>query len=271
MNTLVEAPLLGSDVEFFLRNTKTGEIVSAEGLVKGTKKEPFRFVPHEPHFATQLDNVLAEGNIPPAHSALLFCHNINKLRRYIDQTMPDNIATVALAAARLDRKYLETDHAKLFGCDPSLDCWTGQQVYPKPLDPYMRSAGFHLHVGYKNPSEKTNVLLARAMDLFLGVTSVLIEPENERRAVGYGQAGNFRHQPHGMEYRTLSSYFAGSRALIMWAFEQTRLAVQLVNSGRAVDLEKLQDEIVSTINGERRAQALRIACQFHLELPGGRV
>jgi len=56
---------------------------------------------------------------------------------------------------------------------------------------------FHVHIGYENPNDDTNRELAKAMDLFLGVPSILMEPNNERRAVGYGQAGNYRNQKHG--------------------------------------------------------------------------
>ena len=62
-------PLVGSDVEFFLQDRTTGEVVSAEGLVKGTKEEPFFFDPENSFFATSLDNVAYEGNIPPAKTA----------------------------------------------------------------------------------------------------------------------------------------------------------------------------------------------------------
>ena len=35
--------MIGGDHELFLRNKKTGEVITAEGIVKGTKEEPFNF------------------------------------------------------------------------------------------------------------------------------------------------------------------------------------------------------------------------------------
>ena len=36
---------VGADVEVFLKNKQTGEFVSAEGHIKGTKEKPFIFDP----------------------------------------------------------------------------------------------------------------------------------------------------------------------------------------------------------------------------------
>jgi len=57
--------MIGSDVEFFLKEKESNEIISAEGIVKGTKTEPYKFDENNPYYATSLDNVMAEGNIPP--------------------------------------------------------------------------------------------------------------------------------------------------------------------------------------------------------------
>lgn len=107
---------VGSDVEFFLRNKETKEIVSAEGIVKGTKYEPFHF-DENPYYATSLDNVLAEGNIPPCNTPYEFYCAVEKLRKYIDSTISQDLETIALPAARLDEKYLQTENAKLYGRD----------------------------------------------------------------------------------------------------------------------------------------------------------
>ncbi len=258
--------MVGSDVEFFLQEIASNEIVSAEGIIKGTKKEPFKFDKDNDFYATSLDNVMAEGNIAPAVTPYEFWKNVEKLRAYIDSTIPNTLKTVAIPAARLDPKYLQTENAQVFGCDPSLNCWTGEEVRPEPSGDNLRSAGFHIHVGYDEPSAETNQELARAMDLFLGVPSILIEPKNERKAVGYGLSGNYRHQKHGMEYRSLSSYFSSEQKLIEWCFRNTAKAVQFVNDDRVKEIADVGDLIQRIINKEDAGAAEHFCKEFAIEL-----
>lgn len=262
---LVNEPTFGSDVEFFLENKETHEIVSAEGIVKGTKYEPFHFDENK-YYATSLDNVLAEGNIPPCNTAHEFYLAVEKLRTYIDSTLPAELKTVALPAARLDQKWLQTENAKLYGCDPSLNCWENDEVRPEPNGDNVRSAGFHIHIGYDNPTMETNILLGQACDLFLGIPAVLIEPANERKQVGYGHAGNMRHQPHGFEYRVLSSHFSSQQSLVEWCFNQAKKVVDFVNEGKSELLVGRGKEIQEIINTENKEKAKALVEEFELEL-----
>lgn len=256
--------LIGSDVEFFLMDKTSRQIVSAEGLIKGTKRSPHKFDKDNSFYATSLDNVMAEGNIPPAKTPLEFYQNVEKLRKYIDSMIPQNLETVAIPAARLDFEYLMTENAQIFGCDPSSNCWTGESVRPQPSGDNLRSAGFHIHVGYDGPRKKTNQLIARAMDLFIGVPSILMEPENERKKVGYGCAGNYRDQKHGMEYRTTSSYFASEQRLIEWCFQNTEHAINFVNEGGVEEISELGEAIQATINSEDKGLAQRFVNRFNI-------
>ena len=223
---------IGSDCEWFLENIITGEIVSAENIIKGTKKDPYRFDPENKYYATSLDCVLSEGNIPPTKTPLEFYLALEKLRNYIDSNLPEELITVAIPSARLKDKYLQTETARTFGCEASFNCWTDEEVKPEATGDNLRSAGLHIHVGYKDSTEETNKEIIKAMELFLGVPSVLLEPKNERRKVGYGQAGNYRHQPYGgVEYRSLSSHFSSGKDLIQWCFRNTEKAIEFVNTG----------------------------------------
>lgn len=110
---------IGSDFEVFLRDKNTNEIISAEGIIQGTKKEPYNFDENDSYACTSLDNVLAEANIRPATTAAEFFHGINKALSYINNYIPNHLETIALPAARLDEKWLQTENAKLFGCSYS--------------------------------------------------------------------------------------------------------------------------------------------------------
>ena len=132
----------GADIEYFLQNKTTNEIISAEGLIQGTKDEPFSFDAENKWYATSLDNVMAEGCIPPAESPYEMWKSIEKLRKYIDSVVESkNLKTVALPSARLDYSQLMTPHSQQFGCAPSLNCWTGEEVYPQPKGDNCRASG----------------------------------------------------------------------------------------------------------------------------------
>lgn len=263
---MIENVTIGSDVEYFLFDNKNNEFISAEGLVKGEKSDPFKFDPSDPFFATQLDCVLAEGNIPPVQSVEDFFRHLTKLEKYIQGTLPPNIVTRATGSARIAEKYLQTKTAQEFGCDPSFSCWTDKEIIVKGDGSNLRSAGFHIHVGYSDPSIEDNVGLGRIMDLYLGVPSVFLEPPNERRKVGYGESGNCRHQPHGLEYRSLSSHFASSEKLIKWTYSQTLEAIKAYNNGMLPLVAAAGDRIQEAINKEHRPIVKELIEEFGIKL-----
>lgn len=120
------------------------------------------------------------------------------------------------------------------GCDPDYDAYTGDIKTPAPYATNMRYAGGHIHFGVNtqkrpqigwfrdaqpydtSPIGEEDELVAlyspfiKLLDLWVGVPAVAmlgaIEQSKEaNRRQYYGQAGSFRVQPHGVEYRTLSS------------------------------------------------------------------
>ena len=265
----IENVTIGTDVEFFVADD-TGEIVSAEGFIRGSKDNPYKFVEDNPYFATQLDNVLAEGNIPPCTNRDEWHDNILFLRNAIQQQLPKGYRTVACASAELHERFL-TFQAQRFGCDPSYNVWTGKVIPVSPTKRFIRSAGFHVHVGYTNPTKPKNVLIAKFLDLHLGVASVLLEPESLRQSLGYGAAGNFRHQKHGVEYRVLSSYFASTPALVRWTYDTAVSAVGRLNYARRVDnvaaYLNFGEQAQNVINTRNTREARNLATTFNVALP----
>ena len=131
----------GADQEYMLQDKITGEIVSAEGLIRGTKEVPFKFDPKDPWFMTSLDCVCAEGNIPPTQSPFEFWKNIEKLRNYIDSVVPSNLKAVELPSARLADKWLQSEVARTFGCSASLSCYHDEEIHPENKGDNLRVAG----------------------------------------------------------------------------------------------------------------------------------
>lgn len=223
---------IGADIEYFLQDKQSKEIITAEGIIQGTKYEPFCFDQNNKFFATSLDNVLAEHCIPPVDltNKQGFIENILKSQHYIE-SLNENICLAIQPSARLLDKYLQSETAKTFGCEPDYNCWNGGDANPRPTSAVsnLRTAGFHVHFGYEKPGYDENIEFAKRFDLFVTLPALLIEPENERRLL-YGKAGSFRNKPYGLEVRTLSSYFASSPELIGWVFEQSKVVVENINN-----------------------------------------
>lgn len=266
MNKLIDNWTIGSDIEVFVQNRKTKEVISAEQYIKGTKYEPFNFDPLNKYFAISLDNVLAEFCIPPSKTAEEFLSFIDKSRGYIDSILPKRLCTVALPAAKLAYKWLQTPIAQLFGCEPDINVWLRQvNEPPAATESNLRSAGFHIHIGYDNPQDEVNEKLIKAMDLFVGVPSVLQEPDNDRKKL-YGKAGSFRVKDYGAEYRVPSNYLLQDKKLTKWVFGATVRAIGFVNDGRADELDTSGDLIQAAINESDKIKAQNLINQFEIEL-----
>ncbi len=263
---LIKDFLIGGDHEVFLRDKDTKEIVSAEGIIRGTKHDPYNFDESDRFACTSLDNVLAEYNIAPARNAVEYYNAIEKALNYIRKHIPENLEPFAFPAARLADKYLQTENAILFGCEPDYNAWTNM-VNPRPqaTDSNLRSAGYHITIGYDNPMEMVSLMLIKAMDLTIGVPSVLQEPDNERKQL-YGKAGAFRHTPFGVEYRSTSNYILQDKKLIDWAFNATVDAIGIVNDGKMQDVDEESEMIISAINDKDADKAKYLIDKFQIKL-----
>lgn len=115
MSILVKNVTIGADIETFLFDSELGEIISAEGIIKGTKKKPYRFDKKNKHFATSLDNVMAEFNIPPCTSGKEMHNNIKKCIEYIESITSDTVTCLVTPSAEINPIYLRTKNAQTFG------------------------------------------------------------------------------------------------------------------------------------------------------------
>lgn len=252
---------IGADIEVFLQNKETKEITSAEGIIKGTKEMPFLFKEGDPFFATSLDNVMAEFCIPPASNKQEFYNYIQEAIKYIQNTVADKNLTVKISPAeRIAEKYLQTENALLFGCEPDMNAWLFGMPNPKPSAiTNLRSCGGHIHIGYENPNDFLSMEIVRAMDIHIGLPSVIMEPDNERKTL-YGKAGAFRWKAYGAEYRTVSNYYISSPQLINWAYENTHQAIDFVN--RSVEINEKEAEAVQLAINTADKQLASTLCSY---------
>lgn len=274
---LISNPTIGADIEMFLMDKVSKEIVSAEGYIRGTKNEPFNFDKSNKYFAISLDNVTSEFCIPPATTNVDWLANIKKSVDYINSIIPTNLMCVAQPAAILDEKYLQTENAKLFGCEPDFNAWLKMpNEKPSAENQNLRSCGGHIHVGFTQLPDseleamgldiwRVDEMIVKTMDLYIGVPSVLQEPDNERKNL-YGKAGAFRWKDYGVEYRTVSNYYLQSDNLTKWAFDNTIKATEFVNDRRMDELEAVGDAIQHCINHADKTMAGNLIRQFEIPL-----
>jgi len=225
--------LLGCDPEVFVRNS--GVPVSAHKLIPGTKVAPYKVKDG----AVQVDGHALEFNIHPADSEASFLYNIQQVMQRLQDMLPPNHGIDIVPSMRFDWEYLKSlpAEANELGCDPDYNAYTGE-INPRPDGATnLRTAAGHIHIGWTKDAEKDDPAhvekcrtLVRQLDFFLGIPSVILDQDKERRTL-YGCAGAYRIKPYGVEYRVLSNFWLKSPALTRWVYNQTHLAIRRLLEG----------------------------------------
>jgi len=211
---------IGTDPEFFIKNDKTGKLVSAIPHIEGDKHNP---IPLPSGGNIQSDNVAVEFSTIPAKSPEDF---VEKLRSTLKDTLnclPKGHSLLVSPSAIFPEEELQDEKAKEFGCTPDYCAWKlCENKVPSHPDHKFRSCGGHIHVGAidanGNPLHKDSeflltdmgkVWMVRGMDLFHGIISTILDNSKEavERRILYGKAGCHRPTVYGVEYRTLSAWW----------------------------------------------------------------
>lgn len=249
---------IGSDPELFIFNNKTKKVVSAIDKIPGCKEEPHTENLPE-GFGLQTDNILAEFNIPPVTSEKEFIHNIEFMKNYIENIVKNIDADYGIKCAasfKVPTKELKHPQAKQFGCDPDFCIYSiGPNEVSKATRTTLRSAGFHIHVGYPQNNIDVSLQMLRYIDVYVGIPSILYDKDSERRKL-YGKAGCFRLQPYGFEYRTLSSYWMGNESRLRFIWRQLEYALYAFESGCRLPSPDMVVEIINNNNTELAQAAI---------------
>jgi hypothetical protein len=263
---------VGTDSEGFLIDP-SGKPVSSIGKIGGSKWQPRR----TEHGAVQEDNVLVEFNTHPAKSGDEFVNNVRLVLCDLDEIIKPLDLSVDFCATKVFSPE-ELDHpmARLAGCDPDFDPYELSVNEPPDYESLpIRSAGGHVHVAWnRNHNDDMEVPeFCKYLDLFLGVPSILLDPDKERRAL-YGKAGCHRPKmleigdPYdGVEYRSLSSFWLKSDEYIKWIFENTVNALDLFKTSPFESVEKLGAREI--INSSNKKEAESLIRNFNIPLPVG--
>lgn len=258
---------IGSDPELFIWDYKEEKVVSSIGLIPGIKGDAYLPPGFEEGYGLQIDNVLAEFNIPPTTTKEGFISSMNRMKKYIDSFVKStnpNYGIKCSASEFVPWEELNSDEARLFGCSPDFNVWTGE-TNPKPLgeETNLRSTGFHVHVGYNNRSLKKSLELVKHLDIFLGIPSVILDRDVRRREL-YGKSGCFRLTRFGVEYRTLSGVFLKDDNYLEFVWDQMQKAIECWSTGPTL-LELLDgDTVQNIINNALVDNALEICEKFKI-------
>lgn len=239
---------IGADPEMFIINEKTGDVVSSIGIIPGEKGDPWVDPTWPDGFGLEIDNILVEYNIPPALSKEQFISAIEFMKSYIKafvKNVNPDYDILCTSSRMVNESELNNPIAQLFGCCPDFNCYTGSpNPRPKGEKTNLRSAGFHVHYGYLNPSIDQSVEMVKYFDIFLGLMSLFFDNDRKRRSL-YGKAGCYRLTSYGVEYRTLSSKMAETTEMLSLIYDGVLAATQAYEE-RLPMLNS--DDVVNAIN-----------------------
>ncbi len=258
---------IGCDPEFFLKERKSGKLISAIPFITGTKDMPFR-LPLGGNI--QRDNVAMEIATDPADSVESFVSNIRNTLTEAIKTLPSDTEIVAAPSASFDPDQLTHPEAQAFGCNPDFDAWeVKENDKPCAVDNTFRSCGAHIHVGTDGKDENVFLLdfegklqMVKIMDCIHGIISSVLDSNKEaidRRQL-YGKPGAHRPKEYGVEYRVLSNYWLKSPITVMMMYSLTQDALSIVRNGKADELIEEMDEnqVRNTISNGDAAVAMKM-------------
>lgn len=240
---------LGADPEVFLYDPAQFQYHASCGLFGGTKEKPVPILGY-PQSNMQEDNVALEFNIVPCLKKTEWMSRIqNTMEALQSLAMSKGLELTGTSCASFPASQLEHPAAKVFGCEPDYNAWTKEENPPLPPEIQngaLRSAGGHVHIGYKNPDLDSSIRLIKALDLFLGIPSILLDSRGMARRAIYGKAGAFRPKEYGVEYRTLSNFWCFDQKHMAYVWDQTQKAIRFLNKGGVIeeeDSEKIQQAV----------------------------
>lgn len=211
--------LFGSDLELFVRDTRTNKIIPAGCLIPGTKSSPHKLTNGVCH----PDGLAVEVACPPASTFKQLKANLDAVLKEVkDKFFPeewyvfdDRCVVQAQDVQDIEKHKRDNPEWFISGCAPELDAsslpqahdratydWYYYDILPKvklrSKDVYC--AGFHLHLGF---TEWENTAVNRLDAGFL-VRKIRKNHDliNTERNKYYGGANVFRMKPYGLEDRT---------------------------------------------------------------------
>lgn len=246
---------IGTDAEVFL---KYGEdIISAIGVIGGSKTHPKSI---NNNCFIQEDNILAEFNIPPVKTKEDFVNYINYCKDWIEVNHPD-LTLHFSSSEEVEFFVLSSTKAKEFGCEPDSIVDYSDESDNMNIDEYdklnqeralksVRTSGFHIHIGYENPSIETNREIVKLFEKYVTMPLVLEDYDPFNRRQMYGKSGSYRNKPYGVECRSLGGYFIKDNSTIEKVWDLTQKVIKKYNEGERVSKKDFKN-IKKIINNKQ--------------------
>ena len=257
---------VGCDPEVFV--SRQGQLVSGHGMVPGLKDSPHK----TSKGAIQVDGMALEFNIDPANSEQEFYENVKATMDDLLSALPQGHEIEIQSTANFGKALIDSqpEEAKELGCSPDYNAYLDGGVNPKPdADLPFRTAAGHIHIGWTDGADILDpehielcCKVTKLMDLFLGVPSVLLDTDTQRRSM-YGKAGAFRAKSYGVEYRVLSNFWLKTPARVKWAYKQTALVIREFLQGNTGDKYSIEE----IINTSDRTKAQNLVSRIGIQLP----
>ena len=124
---MLENITIGADPELFIYNTDTKSVVSSIGIIPGEKGNPWTDPSWEPGYGLEIDNILAEFNIPPCTTKEDFINSIVFMKKYIRDFVKKINPSYDIrcrASYLVPEDQLQSKEAKLFGCSVDYNAYT---------------------------------------------------------------------------------------------------------------------------------------------------
>ena len=215
-------PNFGADPEFFIV-TKKGTVVNADRFFPAEKNKmsiggTLKGKPLHLFF----DGIQAEFNIHPHVCREWTLDDIWFLFKRVYEIIGPNYDISLQACAKVRKDILKKAHprARIFGCDPDYNAYTGEknEILVDPEKHPLRYAGGHIHISPELGSKKSHLFLCdwkeicrsvKLLDILVGIPLVLLDRDvsSATRRFMYGAAGSFRETKWGIEYRTPSPFW----------------------------------------------------------------
>lgn len=253
--------LIGCDPEVFVKSG--GQFVSAHGLIAGNKEDPQKVE----RGAVQVDGMALEFNIDPAHSEQEFVLNVTHVFDILQRMVPNHeLAVVPVADFGADYIAAQPEEARMLGCDPDYNAWSGQVNEKPQAELPFRTASGHVHIGWAEGLENHHDQCrasAIQMDFYLGLPSLFYDNDTRRREM-YGNPGCYRPKPYGVEYRTLSNAWLLNKDRMAWVYRNAVKGMQDLMAGKYL-FEKYGD-IQDIIKKSDKKAAMKIIKAEKLEM-----
>lgn len=231
-------PTFGADPEFFIV-TKRGTVVNSDRFFPSEKA---KLIVHGTLLNKPMhlffDGIQAEFNIHPHICREWTLDDIWFLFKKVYEMIGPNydISLQACAKVRKDILKKADPRARIFGCDPDYDAYSGEknEILVDPTTHLLRYAGGHIHIGPEYDNPKSFKFLSdwedirksvKLLDILVGSLLVLLDRDvtSATRRFMYGAAGCFRQTKWGIEYRTPSPFWLTAPEIVSLVSGMTRL------------------------------------------------